>query len=276
VPFLRSAIRPGYWCACCGAGHQWHECGDRSSRARRVRQQHRYRTTTDAGDAPVTEPSVVPAARSAEPAAHSATHPASVIEHPRQRSGARPTGQTGGRQARRSEGRIQESRTTERGRRPAQGGGRGAATRTGRRHDSGVEVGQRRGGAAAFITPLLTVPLPEVPKTEGLRLSLDLTDPYRTYSTVGQTLETVNSLIADPYAPLQPVPAAEAGAGAVLQNHAGPSSTRTVAMPRGRSRPGTAGAGVFRSCRPRRWDRRPSLRRVGSPRPSVAMARIRR
>jgi hypothetical protein len=55
-------------------------------------------------------------------------------------------------------------------------------------------------------TPAFTVPLPTLPGTEGLRLSIDLTDPYTTYSTVEQTLNTVNSLIADAYAPYNPFP----------------------------------------------------------------------
>lgn len=55
-------------------------------------------------------------------------------------------------------------------------------------------------------TPAFTVPLPTLPGTEGLRLSIDLTDPYTTYSTVQQTLNTVNSLIADAYAPYNPFP----------------------------------------------------------------------
>jgi hypothetical protein len=37
-------------------------------------------------------------------------------------------------------------------------------------------------------------------------LSIDLTDPYTTYATIEQTLNTVNSLIADAYAPYNPFP----------------------------------------------------------------------
>lgn len=55
-------------------------------------------------------------------------------------------------------------------------------------------------------TPAFTVPLPTLPGTEGLRLSIDLTDPYTTYATIEQTLNTVNSLIADAYAPYNPFP----------------------------------------------------------------------
>lgn len=55
-------------------------------------------------------------------------------------------------------------------------------------------------------TPEFSVPLPTLPGTEGLRLSIDLTDPYATYSTVQQTVNTFNSLLSDAYAPYNPFP----------------------------------------------------------------------
>lgn len=55
-------------------------------------------------------------------------------------------------------------------------------------------------------TPAFSVPLPTVPKTQPLRLSIDLTDPSAARSTVAQTLSTVNSLLADAYAPYNPFP----------------------------------------------------------------------
>lgn len=55
-------------------------------------------------------------------------------------------------------------------------------------------------------TPKITVPVPSVPVPgyENVRWSLDLTDPYAAYTSVGQTLSTVNSLLMDAYAPYDP------------------------------------------------------------------------
>jgi hypothetical protein len=55
-------------------------------------------------------------------------------------------------------------------------------------------------------TPKITVPVPSVPVPgyENLRWSLNLTDPYAAYTSVGQTLSTVNSLLMDAYAPYDP------------------------------------------------------------------------
>lgn len=56
-------------------------------------------------------------------------------------------------------------------------------------------------------TQPFSVPLPTVPGVRGadqLRLSIDLTSPQAAYSTVEQTLNTVNSLLADAYAPYNP------------------------------------------------------------------------
>jgi len=55
-------------------------------------------------------------------------------------------------------------------------------------------------------TPAFSVPVPTVPGTEGLQWSVNLTDPYAAYSTVEQTFNTVNSLLADAYAPYNPFP----------------------------------------------------------------------
>ncbi|MET0476083.1 MAG: hypothetical protein ABW001_15735 [Mycobacterium sp.] len=43
-----------------------------------------------------------------------------------------------------------------------------------------------------------------VPDVTGLRWRLDLSDPYAVYTSIGQTLNTVNSLLADAYAPYNP------------------------------------------------------------------------
>ena len=55
-------------------------------------------------------------------------------------------------------------------------------------------------------TPKITVPVPSapVPGYENMRWSLNLTDPYAAYTSVGQTLSTVNSLLMDAYAPYDP------------------------------------------------------------------------
>ena len=55
-------------------------------------------------------------------------------------------------------------------------------------------------------TPKITVPVPSVPVPgyETMRWSLNLTDPYAAYTSVGQTLSTVNSLLMDAYAPYDP------------------------------------------------------------------------
>ncbi len=55
-------------------------------------------------------------------------------------------------------------------------------------------------------TPAFSVPLPTVPGTDGLQLSIDLTDPYAAYATVDETFNTFNSLLADAYAPFDPTP----------------------------------------------------------------------
>jgi hypothetical protein len=55
-------------------------------------------------------------------------------------------------------------------------------------------------------TPPISVPLPSlrVPGYENMRWSLDLTDPFEVYASVSRTLDTVNSLLADAYAPYNP------------------------------------------------------------------------
>ncbi|GAB7067570.1 hypothetical protein H7J06_14740 [Mycobacterium hodleri] len=68
-----------------------------------------------------------------------------------------------------------------------------------RRSGSTVEV-------ALPLTPPITVPVPSVPVPgyENVRWSLNLTDPYAAFTSVGQTLNTVNSLLKDAYAPYDP------------------------------------------------------------------------
>lgn len=55
-------------------------------------------------------------------------------------------------------------------------------------------------------TPPITVPVPSlpVPGYETTRWSLNLSDPYAAYTSVGETLNTVNSLLMDAYAPYDP------------------------------------------------------------------------
>lgn len=68
----------------------------------------------------------------------------------------------------------------------------------------------RRSGSTVEVTlpltPPITVPVPSVPVPgyENVRWSLNLTDPYAAYTSVGQTLNTVNSLLKDAYAPYDP------------------------------------------------------------------------
>ncbi|MEU0496988.1 hypothetical protein [Mycobacterium sp. NPDC006124] len=67
------------------------------------------------------------------------------------------------------------------------------------RRGSTVEV-------ALPFTPPIAVPVPSIPVPgyESVRWSLNLTDPYAAYTSVGQTLNTVNSLLMDAYAPYDP------------------------------------------------------------------------
>jgi hypothetical protein len=55
-------------------------------------------------------------------------------------------------------------------------------------------------------TPPISVPVPSIPVPgyETMRWTLNLTDPYAAYTSVGQTLNTVNSLLSDAYAPYDP------------------------------------------------------------------------
>lgn len=75
----------------------------------------------------------------------------------------------------------------------------GVAPASTRRGASTVEV-------ALPFTPKITVPVPSVPVPgyENMRWSLNLTDPYAAYTSVGETLSTVNSLLMDAYAPYDP------------------------------------------------------------------------
>jgi hypothetical protein len=68
-----------------------------------------------------------------------------------------------------------------------------------RRNTSTVEV------TLPFTAPIV-VPVPSVPVPgyETVRWSLDLTDPNAAFTSVGQTLNTVNSLLSDAYAPYNP------------------------------------------------------------------------
>jgi hypothetical protein len=68
-----------------------------------------------------------------------------------------------------------------------------------RRNTSTVEV------TLPFAAPIVVrVPSVPVPGYETVRWSLDLTDPYAAFTSVGQTLNTVNSLLSDAYAPYDP------------------------------------------------------------------------
>lgn len=60
-------------------------------------------------------------------------------------------------------------------------------------------------------TPAITVPVPSVPGRADMRWSINLTDPYSAYATIGETFATFNSLIADAYAPHQPTPEPDPG-----------------------------------------------------------------
>ncbi len=57
-----------------------------------------------------------------------------------------------------------------------------------------------------FSAPKISVPVPDlqVPGYESMRWTLDLSDPYAAYTSVGQTLRTVNALLTDAYAPYNP------------------------------------------------------------------------
>jgi len=75
----------------------------------------------------------------------------------------------------------------------------------------GVEPAPARRGVSTVevalpFTPKITVPVPSVPVPgyENMRWSLNLTDPYAAYTSVGETLSTVNSLLMDAYAPYDP------------------------------------------------------------------------
>lgn len=68
-----------------------------------------------------------------------------------------------------------------------------------RRNTSTVEV--TLPFAAPIVVPVPSVP---VPGYETVRWSLDLTDPAAAFTSVGQTLNTVNSLLSDAYAPYDP------------------------------------------------------------------------
>ena len=76
-----------------------------------------------------------------------------------------------------------------------------------------VEPVQARRWAGSSVTvippfsgPPVTVPVPDlpVPGYRDLRWTLDLSDPTAALTSVGQTLNTVNSLLADAYAPFNP------------------------------------------------------------------------
>ena len=56
-----------------------------------------------------------------------------------------------------------------------------------------------------FAKPIsIPVPSPRVPGYEGLRLTVDLTDPHRAAASLQETANTLNSLLADAYAPYDP------------------------------------------------------------------------
>ena len=70
-------------------------------------------------------------------------------------------------------------------------------------------------GASAEVrlpfTPAFTVPVLPMPGAENMRWTIDLTDPFKAYTTIEQTFATFNSLIADAYAPYDPTPAPAPG-----------------------------------------------------------------
>jgi hypothetical protein len=55
-------------------------------------------------------------------------------------------------------------------------------------------------------SPPVSVPIPPppVPGYQDMQLTLDLSDPFKAYASVGETLKTVNSLLTDAYAPYDP------------------------------------------------------------------------
>jgi hypothetical protein len=72
-----------------------------------------------------------------------------------------------------------------------------------RRTNSSVDV------TMPFSAPPISVPVPNlpVPGYESMRWKLDLSDPYAAYTSVGETLRTVNALLSDAYAnPFKPTP----------------------------------------------------------------------
>jgi hypothetical protein len=55
-------------------------------------------------------------------------------------------------------------------------------------------------------SPPISVPIPPppVPGYQEMQLTLDLSDPFKAYTSVGETLKTVNSLLTDAYAQYDP------------------------------------------------------------------------
>jgi hypothetical protein len=55
-------------------------------------------------------------------------------------------------------------------------------------------------------SPPVSIPIPAVPVPgyENMRLTLDLTDPYKAMASVLETTNTINSLLSDAYAPYDP------------------------------------------------------------------------
>jgi hypothetical protein len=54
--------------------------------------------------------------------------------------------------------------------------------------------------------PVVTIPLPKLPGTSDTQFSINLSDPESTFSTVQDTLASLNQLVADAYAPYNPFP----------------------------------------------------------------------
>jgi hypothetical protein len=62
-------------------------------------------------------------------------------------------------------------------------------------------------GSVGVTPPPSVPPIPatvQVPGYQGKRWTLDLSDPFAAFTAMGQTLSTVNSLLADAYAPYNP------------------------------------------------------------------------
>jgi hypothetical protein len=72
-----------------------------------------------------------------------------------------------------------------------------------------VVPAKRAGSSVNVVLPFsppvsVPIPPPPVPGYQDMQLTLDLSDPFKAYTSVGETLKTVNSLLTDAYAPYDP------------------------------------------------------------------------